>query len=228
MKKGERMKNFKELSSKGAISKGVSSKGVISKGVSSKGVISKGVSPKEGSSKELNSKQVISKQTRLTPKQDLFAKEYLVDLNATQAAIRAGYSQKTACVQGARLLVQPVIQASIEKAMNLRGKKIDRIALDVLHDIQEVTKKAMEEGDYKTSFKGLELEGKHFGMFKDKLEVTGHDGDVIRHEVEHSMSPMVQEIIQLLEPKTSNNTRREIVLQSNSVPCDTRSNLRIE
>src|SRR5690606_24873160 len=40
----------------------------------------------------------------LTPKQAAFAREYLVDLNATQAAIRAGYSEKTAYSQGQRLL----------------------------------------------------------------------------------------------------------------------------
>lgn len=183
---------------------------------------------KERNPKKINFMQTNSKQVKLTPKQDLFAKEYLVDLNATQAAIRAGYSQKTAPAQGARLLVKPVMQASIEKAMEERGKKVDRIALDVLHDIQEVTKKAMEEGDYKTSFKGLELEGKHFGMFKDKLEVTGSGGDAIKHEVEHSMSPMVQEIIQLLETNTSNSYRRELTVQSHDTQCSTRQNLRIE
>ena len=41
---------------------------------------------------------------RLTPKQERFVAEYLVDMNATQAAIRAGYSRKTADVQGPRLL----------------------------------------------------------------------------------------------------------------------------
>jgi len=40
----------------------------------------------------------------LTPKQRIFCREYLLDLNATQAAIRAGYSQKTADPQGPRLL----------------------------------------------------------------------------------------------------------------------------
>ncbi|ENG5503925.1 terminase small subunit, partial [Yersinia enterocolitica] len=41
---------------------------------------------------------------QLTPKQELFCREYLKDLNATQAAIRAGYSEKTAQVQSSRLL----------------------------------------------------------------------------------------------------------------------------
>ena len=55
---------------------------------------------------------------RLTPKQRRFVEEYLVDLNATQAAIRAGYSKKTSGRIGAENLQKPVIQGAIEKAMN--------------------------------------------------------------------------------------------------------------
>ncbi len=50
---------------------------------------------------------------RLTPKQHRFVTEYLVDLNATQAAIRAGYSPKTAPQQGSRLLRNAVVQQAI-------------------------------------------------------------------------------------------------------------------
>lgn len=57
----------------------------------------------------------------LTAKQQRFCDEYLIDLNATQAAIRAGYSEKTACEQGARLLANVKVQAYIQK------RKIDRI-----------------------------------------------------------------------------------------------------
>ena len=51
----------------------------------------------------------------LTPKQQAFSREYLVDFNATQAAIRAGYSEKTANEQAARLLVNVSVQAEIQK-----------------------------------------------------------------------------------------------------------------
>lgn len=51
--------------------------------------------------------------TDLTPKQDKFVKEYLIDLNATQAAIRAGYSKDTAAVIGCENLVKPNIAAAI-------------------------------------------------------------------------------------------------------------------
>jgi phage terminase small subunit len=61
------------------------------------------------------------KRGRVTPKQQRFVDEYLVDLNATQAAIRAGYSKRTAKVQGSRLLTIADIQASIQESM--RGRE---------------------------------------------------------------------------------------------------------
>ena len=57
----------------------------------------------------------------MTRKQDRFVKEYLIDLNATQAAIRAGYSPKTANEQG--LLANVSVQEAIAKAMAERSKR---------------------------------------------------------------------------------------------------------
>lgn len=68
----------------------------------------------------------------LTPKQQLFVKEYLVDLNATQAAIRAGYSKKTANEQGARLLANVSIQEALQEAMSKRAEKVEITAEQVL------------------------------------------------------------------------------------------------
>lgn len=56
-------------------------------------------------------------------RQDVFVEEYLIDLNATQAAIRAGYSPKTANEQGSRLLANVSIQNKIGKAMAERSKR---------------------------------------------------------------------------------------------------------
>lgn len=56
----------------------------------------------------------------LTPKQQLFIQEYLVDLNATQAAIRAGYSENTAYSIGQENLKKPEIQEAVQKFMKLR------------------------------------------------------------------------------------------------------------
>ena len=69
--------------------------------------------------------------SKLTKKQSVFVQEYLVDLNATQAAIRAGYSAKTANEQAAQLLAKLSIQEALRKAMEAREKRtgitIDRV-----------------------------------------------------------------------------------------------------
>ncbi|MDR1947608.1 MAG: terminase small subunit [Desulfovibrio sp.] len=72
------------------------------------------------------------KARKLTHMQRLFVAEYLVDLNATQAAIRAGYSARTANEQAARLLANVSIQESLETAMKKRERKIEITAEKVL------------------------------------------------------------------------------------------------
>ncbi|MEX5410419.1 terminase small subunit [Atlantibacter hermannii] len=63
----------------------------------------------------------------LTDKQEMFCREYLIDLNATQAAIRAGYSEKTANEQGAQNLAKLSIQSRISE---LKAERNDRIDID--------------------------------------------------------------------------------------------------
>lgn len=63
----------------------------------------------------------------LTDKQEMFCREYLIDLNATQAAIRAGYSEKTSNEQGARLLANVSVQNRISE---LKAERNDRIDVD--------------------------------------------------------------------------------------------------
>lgn len=60
---------------------------------------------------------------KLTEKQKRFVEEYLIDLNATQAAVRAGYSTKTANEQGSRLLANVSIKNAVDKAMAERSKR---------------------------------------------------------------------------------------------------------
>ena len=60
---------------------------------------------------------------KLSARQQRFAEEYLIDLNATQAAIRAGYSPHTAAVIGAENLIKPNIQAFIDKEKADRSRR---------------------------------------------------------------------------------------------------------
>ena len=74
----------------------------------------------------------------LTPKQQMFCKEYLIDLNATQAAIRAGYSAKTAEWIGPQLLGKSHVAAKIQAQMNKRAAKIEITADKVLQEIAKM------------------------------------------------------------------------------------------
>ena len=149
----------------------------------------------------------------MTKKQKKFVEEYLIDLNATQAAIRAGYSPDTAGSIGSENLKKPEIRVRIEKAMAERSKRTginqDRIIEELakiallnpknLINFEEATVKeeATEEDLAAISSvrvkcfptkdgegiereikmydkaKALELLGRHLGMFKDKVEVSG-------------------------------------------------------
>lgn len=124
----------------------------------------------------------------LNDKQLRFVDEYIIDLNATQAAIRAGYSPKTANEQGARLLAHVSVKAAIDAKMAKRAKKTNISQEWVLKQLQRVYKRCMQVtpitdsegnplGEYKFEHSGanksLELIGKHLGMFSDKIKVSG-------------------------------------------------------
>lgn len=146
----------------------------------------------------------------MTKKQKRFVEEYLTDLNATQAAIRAGYSPDTAYSIGNENMKKPEIKMRIDKAMAERSRRTgvnaDRVvmelakiafvnAADVIDAetatvaenasrddtaaIQSVKVKTFGEDGLEREIKmadklkALELLGKHLGMFKDKVELSG-------------------------------------------------------
>lgn len=122
----------------------------------------------------------------LTPKQERFVEEYLVDLNATQAAIRAGYSAKTASRIGPELLGKTCVSEAIQAQRAKLSERTMRTAADVMADIGRVRASAMQTVidpqsgtevmiSYKDAIKALELEGKHLGAFVDRVELTGKD-----------------------------------------------------
>ena len=88
----------------------------------------------------------------LTPRQHRFVQEYLLDLNATQAAIRAGYSRKTAYSMGQRLLKNVEIQTALQKAMLDRQQRTGITQDRVLEELAAIgfaraTDYAEAEGD---------------------------------------------------------------------------------
>lgn len=74
----------------------------------------------------------------LTDKQEMFCREYLIDLNATQAAIRAGYSEKTARALGCENLTKPNIQSRIAELKSERNNRVEIDASYVLRRLVEI------------------------------------------------------------------------------------------
>ncbi|MCZ3380401.1 terminase small subunit [Rhizobium sp. AG207R] len=73
----------------------------------------------------MNQQDIEDWENELTAKQRAFVREYLIDLNATQASIRAGYSAKTAAEQSSRLLRNVKVAAAISAAQKLRAQRTD-------------------------------------------------------------------------------------------------------
>jgi len=130
---------------------------------------------------------------KLTPKQRMFVNEYLVDLNGTNAAIRAGYSQDTAYAIASENLTKPEISKEIDRKILERERRTELTADYVLSTIHEtierckqgeavLDREGRETGEWKfdpnSVLKGCELAGKHLKLFTDKLEVNGQ----IQHE----------------------------------------------
>ena len=101
-------------------------------------------------------------------KHERFVEEYLIDLNVTQAAIRAGYGEKTAKSQGQRLLTNVDIAAAVTKP---QGDRIERTNITqdyVLESIFKAMERCKKADSFNAAglFKGAQLLGKHLGMFQ--------------------------------------------------------------
>lgn len=136
----------------------------------------------------------------LTDRQAKFVDEYLIDLNGTQAAIRAGYSAKTANEQAARLLANVSVSEAVREAMSGRSERTKINAEYVLKQAVKLHERCMQEIEPFTDRKGeqirdkdgnplfvfnatgaakaLVLVGKHVDVqaFKDKVDHTSSDG----------------------------------------------------
>ena len=127
---------------------------------------------------------------KLTAKQQRFCDEYLIDLNATQAAIRAGYSEKTAGVIASENLKKPYIQEYIEKRMAekesnliadqdevlkyltsvLRGESKSSVVVVESIGTMTAAREMQKAPDEKERLRAAELLGKRYGLYTDRVE----------------------------------------------------------
>lgn len=130
----------------------------------------------------------------LNERQRRFCDEYLIDLNATQAAIRAGYSEKTAGVMAAENLKKPNIKEYISARMAekekgliadqnevleyltavMRGKtQAEVIVVENTGDFSSRARAVQKAPDEKEKLKAAELLGKRYGLYSEKVDLSG-------------------------------------------------------
>ena len=115
---------------------------------------------------------------KLTPKQQRFVDEYLIDLNATQSAIRAGYSPKTAEQQGFQLLKKTSVSEAIEQAQQERQKRTLVTQDDVIRGLLTEAEWQGEGSSHSARVSAWAHLGKHLNMFTDKIDHTSSDGSM--------------------------------------------------
>ena len=133
---------------------------------------------------------MIVAEKKLTPKQQRFCDEYLIDLNATQAAIRAGYSEKNARNIASENLAKPNIKAYIDRRMAekesaliadqdevlkyltavMRGQtQSEVVVVENIGDYMSEARTMQKAPDEKERLKAAELLGKRYGLYKDTV-----------------------------------------------------------
>lgn len=109
----------------------------------------------------------------LTDKQKRFADEYLIDMNASAAYLRAGYkcSEAAARSSASDLLTNPNIQEYIAEKQKKIEEKTELTVEWILEEMKDTYIQAKQLGEYSAANKSLEMLGRYKGMFNDKLKV---------------------------------------------------------
>ena len=111
----------------------------------------------------------------MTPKQTRFVEEYLIDLNATQAAIRAGYSKNGARQCASRLLADVDIAAGIAEKQHATTQRTEYSVEGVMAMLSETYASARAEDQHSTAHATAVSIGKHLGMWPTKVTVYTPD-----------------------------------------------------
>ncbi len=108
----------------------------------------------------------------MTPKQEAFVREYLLDSNATQAAIRAGYSAKTAEQQGPRLLGNVEISTAVAEARRKIAARADFTVDEHMDTLARIRDMAVAAAQYSAASKCEMARGKVAGFYVERVEMN--------------------------------------------------------
>ncbi|MGS7841844.1 terminase small subunit [Stenotrophomonas forensis] len=121
-------------------------------------------------------KTTANKAVGLTPKQLRFVSEYLKDHNGTRAAIRTGYSAKTAKQQGSRLLTDPRIQAAVRAGQKKVAKKAEVTVDSLMDELEQARMLALKEKQASAAVTATMGKGKLAGLLVEKHKHSGAIG----------------------------------------------------
>lgn len=134
------------------------------------------------SQQAINSGDIQAVINSLSEKQKQFCEEFLKDLNATQAVIRVGYNTKYPNRIAFQLMENPAVRIAIDALRAERNKGSDVTKDFVLRGIQKAIRQAEEAGNTNAVLRGYELLARHLGMFVERTEISGPDGEAIKME----------------------------------------------
>ena len=112
----------------------------------------------------------------LTEKQKRFITEYLTDLNASVAAVRAGYKWGDI---GRQLLTKNHVKSAIQQAIQTRAERTEITADLVVQETCKNYQRCVDADEFSAANKALELLGRHTGAFPNRHEHSGPNGDAI-------------------------------------------------
>lgn len=118
----------------------------------------------------------------LTTKQRLFCEEYLKDLNASRAVLRAGYKTENPNRIGHELMQKEGVRFAIDGLMADRAEKTKVDANFVIQKVLKSIERSEESRNEAALLRGAELLARHLGMFVDKTEISGPEAGAIELE----------------------------------------------
>jgi phage terminase small subunit len=121
------------------------------------------------------------KGSKLTTKMENFVNEYFVDLNASAAVLRAGYRTSSPNKMAVKLMNHPLVRTAIDERKEERREKTELTADYVITKLVAIADKT-EDLNPQASLRALELLGKHLGLYRDRQEISGPDGEAIQME----------------------------------------------
>jgi phage terminase small subunit len=146
----------------------------------------------------LEDKDIPALEHALTPRQRAFCYEYVVDYNATKAAIRAGYAARNAHQAASLVQMNRGVQFLIDHLSRSKEAKI--ISIDPDYVLSRVTQIINAEGAKDSDkLRGLELLARHLGMLTDRTEITGKDGEAIQLEHKQKIEEEADAFTMMLE-----------------------------